>query len=270
MAVTFTDYGAEMTKRQLKYRSVEVIPHGIDSHFKPVVDTMERERYRAEFQVPGKDKKPKPFLAPGDFLIVNINKNEWRKDPLRSLEILKGLWAAGIPAKLVMRMSATSLAGGIHLERAAEQLGLTLDKEWAHIGPVPESHMRALYAAADLYLTTSLGEGWGLGVTEALACGTPVAVPMHTSLAEIGHKVEHSRSGMIMPAVKFLPLESGVVCGYDTRLRHRVDLPAAVQVLKSYFQSAGGPVQLAPEILDWLNWDRVAAKFLKLMNISQP
>ena len=283
-AVTFTEYGQRETRKALR-RSlypVHVLPHGIDTHFTPATPA-ERERYRNEFQVQdavakakGVDvdstvqPKLKPFLRHGDFLILNVNKNEWRKDPLRSLEILKRLRDEGVPAKLVLRMSPTSLAGGVHLERAAEQMGLTQDVEWAHIPAVPEEHLRGLYGSADLYLTTSLGEGWGLGVTEALACGTPVAMSDHTSLAEIGGKILGDFR-LEDPQIRFLDLEGGHVSGYDTRLRKRVDLDSAVQEIKDLWQfsqrnSIRG--ELSPEILDWLSWDRIANEFLKLMGIE--
>ena len=126
------------------------------------------------------------FVEDDTFLMLGVNKNEWRKDPLRMLEILVGLRRLDVPAKLLLRMDPMSAMGGIHLELAAKQLGLTYGKEWCHMGPVDDEVLAGLYNAADLYLTTSLGEGWGLGVTEAMACHTPVAMPRHTSLAEIG------------------------------------------------------------------------------------
>ncbi len=50
---------------------------------------------------------------------------------------------------------------------------------------MPIENVAQVYAAADLLITTTLGEGWGLSVTEAMACGTPVLVPNHSSLQEI-------------------------------------------------------------------------------------
>ena len=279
-AVTFTEYGQRETRTALgrSLFPVHVLPHGIDTHFTPVTPE-ERERYRNEFQVvdtrhktkPGEAPKLKPFLKHGDFLLVNVNKNEWRKDPLRSLEILKQLRDEGVPAKLVMRMSPTSFAGGVHLERCASQMGLKLDEHWAHIPAVPEEHLRGLYGSADLYLTTSLGEGWGLGVTEALACGTPVVIPDHTSLAEIGVKITGDESGKGAPAIAFMDLEAGYVSGYDTRLRQRVDLDMAVGQIKNLWQVSQRENirgELSPEIREWLSWDRVAKEFLKLMEVA--
>ena len=286
-AVTFTEYGQRETRKALgrSLFPVHVVPHGIDTHFTPATPE-EREKYRNEFQVladghretgktkPDEAPKTKPFLKHGDFLILNVNKNEWRKDPLRSLEILKRLRDEGVPAKLVLRMNPTSFAGGVHLERAAEQMGLKLDEHWAHIPAVPEEHLRGLYGSADLYLTTSLGEGWGLGVTEALACGTPVALPDHTSLSEIAVKIlgmEAATGPKLPPAIRRLDLEDGFVCGYDTRLRRRVHLDYAVAEIKNHWQASQRNNlrgELSPRVMDWLSWDRIAKEFLKLMGVS--
>lgn len=285
-AVTFTEYGRQETLKAMSRSlfKVEVIPHGIDSHFTPITRE-EREKARSiDFQVadgpPGKDGKQKfrSFLKPGDFLILNVNKNEWRKDPLRSLEILKALRDEGVPAKMVLRMDPLSGMGGVNLEKAGEQLGLTLDVEWAHIPAVNEAHMRSLYGASDLVLSTSLGEGWGFSMTEALACGTPVAVPAHTSLWEIGIRVIENRQSTSDPKpVLFLYPEDGHVMGYDMRLRQRIDLELATTELTTAFTVDGNAgftvpsrIVLPTAVLDWLSWDRIAKEFLKLMEIPVP
>ena len=48
-----------------------------------------------------------------------------------------------------------------------------------------------IYNASDVYLTTTLGEGWGLTLTEAMATKTPIICPLSTSFIEItahGHR----------------------------------------------------------------------------------
>jgi glycosyltransferase involved in cell wall biosynthesis len=170
-----------------------------------------------------------------------------------------------VPAKLLLRMDPMSAMGGIHLELAAKQLGLTYGKEWCHIGPVADELLAGLYNAADLYLTTSLGEGWGLGVTEAMACHTPVAMPAHTSLLEIGDcNVGPGYAGF---GPIWLPQETGFVCGADTRLRHRVGLQGAIQRIyesREHGKCGGGARNaLAP---GWLKtWDAVAATLFGLL-----
>ena len=254
VAATYTEYGRTQTRKALakSLYPVEVVPHGVDPVFRPLSLPQRREFRKVEVEHGG---QLIDFIKPDDFLMLNVNKNEWRKDPLRSLEILKGLVAVGVPAKLILRMHPDSARGGIHLELAARQLGLTYGKEWCHIAALDDEGLCGLYNAADVYLTTSLGEGWGLGVTEAMACHCPVAMPGHTSLLEIGE----------LGNVIFLPLETDYVCGADTRLRRRVNVPGAVGYLESY--ATCKDVRYAPgdRFYRELNWDVIAARMFNLL-----
>ena len=254
--VAYTEYGRAEVRRALN-RSllpIHVLPHGVDDCFQPLCPERRVEARRIEI---GEGEAGKTFLKPDDFLIVNVNKNEWRKDLLRTLEILTLLRVDhGIPAKLLFRTADTSTMGGIVLPLAAKQLGLPRGVLWDAIGPVEDNDLVALYNAADLYLTTTLGEGWGLGVTEAMACHCPVAMPCHTSLAEIG---AHQ-------SVVWLPQESGRVCGADTRLRYRVDLDLAAQAIAEQYLSGrlGKGMRRSPAPGDLWTWQQVADKMLGL------
>jgi glycosyltransferase involved in cell wall biosynthesis len=295
--VAYTEYGRAEARRALGKSQwpIEVVPHGIDEIFKPI-SVEDRARFRnIELSLPapvsernkdGKKMQAHQFLQPSDFLILNVNKNEWRKDPLRSLEILKGLRESGVPAKLILRMQGYSTMGGVGLELAAEQLGLTYGKEWCRLDELSDEHLCGLYNAADLYLTTSMGEGWGLGVTEAMACHCPVAMACHTSLKEIGEQVlgqvlgsqetsnpELRTSNLERKAlVIWLPMEEGFVCGADTRLRRRVDLKGAVETIKaevSRQKAEGG--RIAPKAdLKEFTWDAAAERMWHLLVESKP
>jgi glycosyltransferase involved in cell wall biosynthesis len=50
---------------------------------------------------------------------------------------------------------------------------------------LPIEIINMLYNTADSLLTTTLGEGWGLSITEAMATRTPVVAPDNTSLHEM-------------------------------------------------------------------------------------
>jgi glycosyltransferase involved in cell wall biosynthesis len=87
-----------------------------------------------------------------------------------------------------------------------------------------------IYSVADGYLTTTLGEGWGLGIIEALACGLPVAVPDHTGCGEIAQRVAE----LGMPdRIILLPTEDHYVAlpSDNCRLRRRVDVDLACDAL---------------------------------------
>ena len=271
VAVSYTEYGREETRRALgkSQYPIEVVPHGVDECFAPmsVEDRAKARVIEFELQVTPASRRRFNFVEDDTFLMLGVNKNEWRKDPLRMLEILLGLRRLDVPAKLLLRMDPMSAMGGIHLELAAKQLGLTYGKEWCHIGPVADELLAGLYNAADLYLTTSLGEGWGLGVTEAMACHTPVAMPRHTSLDEIGAEPRPGIEAGGSAGPIWLPMETGWVCGADTRLRHRVGLQGAIQRIyeaREHGKCGGGARNaLAPGRLK--TWDAVAATLFGLL-----
>ncbi len=54
------------------------------------------------------------------------------------------------------------------------------------LGPVPDADLPALYSAAGVFALTSLYEGFGLPVVEAMACGVPSVVSDIPALREVG------------------------------------------------------------------------------------
>jgi glycosyltransferase involved in cell wall biosynthesis len=57
--------------------------------------------------------------------------------------------------------------------------------------------LRMLYSAADLFISTSMGEGFGLTIAEALACGTPVVASGVSAITEVV-----GPGGVTVPAVR--------------------------------------------------------------------
>ena len=244
---------------------IQVLPHGVDTDvYKPLPGRAELRRTFWQTE----------FAGPDDFLMLNVNVNQRRKDVGRSLEVLKAVRELGVPAKLLMHMSCIS-DDGLHLEKIGRQLGLECNVHWSHHdhlfvrgqGKFKEADMNQLYNIADLYLTTSLGEGWGLGITEALAAGVSVAVPDHTSCREIADGL--AQGGMATKRVVLPVEENFVMQGLDnSRCRKRVDVVAAAYAIKSYYDAGSWRYadwrKLTPEVEEWLCWDRIAREMRKL------
>jgi glycosyltransferase involved in cell wall biosynthesis len=53
------------------------------------------------------------------------------------------------------------------------------------LGPVPQDELAVLYSAADVLVTPSAYEGFGLTVVEAMACGCPVVSVATSSVSEV-------------------------------------------------------------------------------------
>jgi glycosyltransferase involved in cell wall biosynthesis len=65
-----------------------------------------------------------------------------------------------------------------------ERYGVSASNVFLTAGKFTESQMTSLIKDSDVYLSTSLGEGMGLGVFESLWHGKPVICPRHTTFAD--------------------------------------------------------------------------------------
>jgi glycosyltransferase involved in cell wall biosynthesis len=196
--VLYTEYGRDEVLRfdpegELGYRDkMTVIPHGVDTEtFRPLPEDEVREFRNFYFQ---------GHAGEGTFLVTNVNRNQRRKDMPRTMAAFAE-FRKKVPASYLYLHAAAEDAGG-NLHKLAEHFGLTLWKDWGYptnfdVGTgLPLEELNLIYNASDVVVSTSLGEGWGFAITEAMAAGTPVIAPHHTSVVELlGNRdpSEHNR-----------------------------------------------------------------------------
>jgi len=84
------------------------------------------------------------------------------------------------------------MAKGEDLREAVKLYGLEegkniifADQYPYNMGQIDTKIMRTIYNAADVFLHTARGEGFGIPIVEAQACGCPVIVPRCTSMVEL-------------------------------------------------------------------------------------
>ena len=267
--VTYTDWGLREVYEAVGARAaarLQVAGHGVDpAVYAPMAAGPERLALRRALY-------PGGWLRNDDFVILVVNAHQRRKDMMRALELVRALVSeARIPAKLIFHCankstdrSETTLTGVTDLRGVAEQLGLTCGREFQvnAMGTLPESTMAQLYGAADLVLSTSLGEGWGLAQVEALACGTAIASPAHTACLEIMHR---ARQYGLARRVVALPIEAGgvVLPNDNSRVRYRVELAKGWRAIADYYQSGEWRERpaLTPVMAMYLDWERLASQF---------
>ena len=105
-----------------------------------------------------------------------------------------------------------------NLVRLAKKYGieknLILPKEDIRYFPASEEQLALLYNAFDVYVTASMGEGFGIPLLESMACGTPCIAPANSA------HVEHVEgrgwlvkkfSGWVVPLYNPLQLEYPIV-----------------------------------------------------------
>ena len=160
--------------KQMEQHGIEgvYIPHGIETKiFKPTYTF--------------NGMKTRKFLGieEDSFLVMmnsanKANKSIHRKAFAENLLAFKFFRDTHPDSYLYIHTEPTGVHGGFNIPRLAKSIGLPED---SLLFPQPEDYRRgftkeqlaALYTAADVTLTTSYGEGFGLATIESQACGTP-------------------------------------------------------------------------------------------------
>ena len=158
---------AGLMKEYFGRKDVSIIPNGVDTeHFSTVARLARRTgaRRRRSFREE-------------DFVLLLIG-NDWRNKGLTSLlEAVSALPA--LPTKLLV-------VGNDNPElfrSRAEQLGVRGRCHWELSSP----DVLDFYAAADVYVSPSREDSFGLPVAEAMACGLPAITSVCAGVAECIH-----------------------------------------------------------------------------------
>jgi glycosyltransferase involved in cell wall biosynthesis len=148
---------------------VQVIYGGVDTRFAPVEDSEALRRVRETY-------------AGGRPFILAVGTLEPRKNyPTLIRAFAQARQAARLPHALVI----VGRKGWVYEPIFAAVDELSLHDHVLFPGFVPDEELPALYSAADMLVTPSFYEGFGLPALEAMACGTPVIVSDVSSLPEV-------------------------------------------------------------------------------------
>ena len=190
--IAMSKFGASM----LDQAGIEnfYVPHGIESAFKPG-----RTYTNGQTQVTGREIMD----IPEDKFVVMMNAANKGSNPSRK-SFAENVLAFAVFAKthpdavLFLHTERDGAQGGINLPALMEASGLEPEQykfidQYAYRAGFPQSALAAMYSSADVLLACSMGEGFGLAVIEAQACGVPVIVSDYTAQPELvgsGWKVE--------------------------------------------------------------------------------
>lgn len=146
------------------------VPHGVDTEvFRPPED---RDALRASM---GIEK---------DAFVIGMNamnKDGARKAFTEQLQAFAAFRRRHPHSLMMMHTLAEPKAGGLNLMPLLDSLGLrgsvVFPNQYSYLcGMMDASQLAAWYGAMDLLTSASYGEGFGIPVIEAQACGTPAVV----------------------------------------------------------------------------------------------
>lgn len=159
--------------------TLRVIYHGTNPETFFPLPAEERQAFRRNvMQV--RDDQP---------LILWVNRNQPRKDGPRALQIFKRVLERHPNAIFFMHCNVVD-SMGYNLDQVRQQLripqgSVRFPQGFSEGAGVPVSVLNQIYNAADVFMTTARGEGFGLSLLDAMCVGLPCIAPKHTSFAEI-------------------------------------------------------------------------------------
>lgn len=229
--------------------------HGSDTKvFKPILPK-EIEEFKDKLFQENKDK----------FIIGCVNRNQPRKDIPRVVEIFNTYRKQNKEAFLYLHMDAND-AMGLDLRALCNGFGMiegkdyacmnTYGLDWSKVSP---EMLNLIYNSLDVMLTATLGEGWGLTITEAMAAYCPVLAPKNTTIPEI---LGEGR-GFIYELDKDYNTHTK---GDFTRRRHRGNIESACFWLNEiYVNGAESECEKALEWVQQHTWSIEMNKMIKLI-----
>jgi len=196
--------------------------------------------------------------AKDDFVVLRVDKNSGRKDYPSSWKALTPFMHRHKNVRVHLHCQGDGLEHGLDVKsmlsrdpdthpRFSLPTNLNTWYGW------PQEDLVALYNAADVFISTSRGEGFGLTIAEALACGVPVIAQNVSAIPEVV-----GPGGILIDPAR----ETTVPSGKDQWL---ADIDAFTDALERLYQSSGARRDLGQKgrehVIKTFSWDDAAAKF---------
>jgi glycosyltransferase involved in cell wall biosynthesis len=244
LLVTYTEYGRnEVVKLRPDLKTkLKVVPHGNNSKDFYPLDAEEVKMFRDEYFGENSNK----------FIITNINRNQPRKDiPTTIFAFMeaKKIWPYELPEPFLYLHMHPKDPLGWDLRGILIQTDLVEDKDYKLLPFKFEESMaetevlNQIYNASDAFLTTTLGEGWGLTFSEAAACKVPIVAPYTTSFMEMSN---YGKNGYMLYNIT-------PTCNLDNVIREQCDPIEIAEVLLEVAESRA-TAEYKKKLEDNYNW----------------
>lgn len=199
--VAMTQYGGKF------FNTADVIYHGVEERYRPATPEHPITTSTGAVITNKAEAKAVFGFTPDQLMVLRVDRNSHRKN-------FGDTWRALVP---VMKRHSNVVAW-FHCRAEGDQLEITQllsrDPETANRFFYPgnfstrngwaEEDVMCLYAAADIFVSTSWGEGFGLTLAEACAFEVPVVAQAVSSIPEVV-----GPGGILLKPERLTAVESG-------------------------------------------------------------
>jgi len=188
-SVAYTNYGkSEIEKTNNKLEkplklNLSVIYHGTDTESFHPISEEEKKEFKKKFFRKAKIDTDRTYI------VGIVARNQMRKDLPRAMKIFKEFQKRRPDSMLYVHAKENDVWGS--LGEYARNFNLELGKDWIFPGNFnenvgyPTDALNKIYNIMDVQIQTTLGEGHGNCITEAMAAGTLNLAPNITSIPEL-------------------------------------------------------------------------------------
>jgi glycosyltransferase involved in cell wall biosynthesis len=167
--ISVSSHTAQDIVRELKIEpeQITVVPNGVEPIFR-LLPQSEIALFRQQ-----------NGLSPETLCILNVGSNHPRKNVFTILKVIKALKDKGLLIKFWKAGSDFTAKEKKFIQTHS------LEHLVTYLGKPDKQSLVQIYNAADILLSPSLYEGFGITILEAMACGTVVITSKVTSLPEV-------------------------------------------------------------------------------------
>jgi glycosyltransferase involved in cell wall biosynthesis len=234
MRIAMSKFGVEQTHRA--GLNCSYLPHAINTeHYKPKDKIAARERLNI----------PKDAFIVGT---VAMNKGlPARKNFAQLIEAFANFKKKHTDAIYYLHTEALGIDNAsFNIPEYCNILGLQLGKDvflpdqYQKFIGFGDDWMADMYSALDVHMLVSMGEGFGIPIVEAQACGCPVIVGDWTSMPELcfsGHKIDKKDAQRIFTGIasyQWIPNPRAIELALHDEYNHPSPRDRAVRMAQEY------------------------------------
>lgn len=246
-----------------QYEDATLIYHGVDKDtFWPVSQDRPIKLSNGEVIRSKREAKKALGLDPKGFLVLRVDSNSGRKDYGSTVKALAPFMRRHADVQVWMHCAQNG-ENALNLPLAWNKWGDEFEGRIFYpdlhstFSGWPESDLNAVYNAADVFMSTSRGEGFGLTLAEAAMAGLPIVAQNVSSIPEVV-----GPGGLLLEPAMRLTVPSGEdVC--------LASPDSFTNALERLYESAGLRRDLGKKgrehVLSTFSWDTAAKQFDELI-----